>query len=468
MKKFFFWTIGIIFVAVIAVAVYFLNAAMPTATGYSAKYICSQVFMAQRDPGVVFENDVKPTHPLFAAMDITVNRENQSVTAKGFGFWSPKTAVYRKDCGCTLTIDVTRKELLKQAEGIIPRKIPNPHLIWPEGEAINLNVIPPQVDRKKLNDVIENAFKEPGPDTQRNTQAIVVVYKGKIIAEKYADQFSPETPILGWSMSKSVTGALVGLLVEANKLDIKKSAPVDTWRNPGDPRGNILLDHLLRMSSGLAFEEVYAPFKDATNMLYNSHSMSDFAASKPLKIEPDKEWYYSSGTTNIIARIARDAVGGTLADITNFARQALFHPIGMYSAVIEADASGSLVGSSYMFATPRDWARFGLLILNDGIWQGKRILPEGWVAYATTPTPMAPKGEYGAQFWLNAGKKGRPEERKFPTLPTDMVFLHGFNYQITAIIPSRQVVLVRMGVTHNKADWDEEAFIRNVLDCIKI
>ena len=202
-------------------------------------------------------------------------------------------------------------------------------------------------------------------------------------------------------------------------------------------------------------------------MLYNSKSMADYAAAKPLRSEPDTEWYYSSGTTNIIARIVRDTLGGKLSDITNFAKTELFDPLHMYSAVIEPDASGSLVGSSYMFATPRDWARYGLFIMNDGIWNGKRILPEGWVEYSTAPTPMAPKGEYGAHFWLNAGNKDNPSDRKFPGLPADMIFMHGFNYQITAIIPSRNIVIVRMGVTHNKSDWNEEVFIKQVLDCIQ-
>ena len=460
------WVIGLFLIGVIGYAVYFLNAAMPTATGYTAKYICSQVFLAARDPVVVYENDIKPTHPLFAAVKTGIDRKKKTVTSKGFGFWSPMTAVYREGCGCTLAVDSTREELLKQAQGFIPQKKGNPHLLWPDGEAVNYDALPAGVDRHQLKRVIEEAFREPGPDTLRNTQAIVVVHKDQIIAERYADPFSTQTPMLGWSMAKSVTNALVGLLVKDNKLEIMEPVPVAAWKDADDPRGKILLDQMLRMSSGLKFQEVYAPFKDVVIMLYASKSMADYAAAKPLKAEPDKEWYYSGGTTNIIARIIRDTVGGSLTDVTNFARTRLFDRIGMYSAIIEPDASGSLVGSSYMFATPRDWARFGVLIKNDGVWKGERILPEGWVNYSTTPTPMAPKGEYGAQFWLNAGKKGDPAVRKFPSLPTDMVYMGGFNGQITAIIPSRDTVVVRLGATHNKSHWDQEKFIRQVLDCI--
>lgn len=460
--------LGIAMLAIIGFCIYFLNAAMPTGTGYSAKYICSQVFLANRDPMIVFEKDVKPTHPLFGAIKTEVNYEKKTVTAKGFGFWSPMTAVYRDGCGCTLAVDTSIDELLKQSKDLIPQQKPDSEHLWPYGEFVNLNDIPAEIDIQQLKSVIESAFQEPGPESQRNTQAVVVVYKDKIIAEKYADQFSPSTPMLGWSMSKSVTNALVGLLVKEQKIDIMKPAQVEAWKGEDDPRGRILLDHLLRMSSGLEFEEVYAPFKDATKMLYNSKSMADYAAAKPLKTAPDTEWYYSSGTANIIARILKDTLGGNLADITNFARENLFDRINMYSAIIEPDASGSLVGSSYMFATPRDWARFGVFIKNDGVWNGNRILPEGWVTYSTTPTPMAPKGEYGAQFWLNAGNKDDPSDRMFPSLPTDMIFLHGFNSQITAIIPSKNAVIVRMGVTHNKADWDEEGFIKQVLNCINI
>lgn len=460
------WLLGLFLFGVVGYAVYFLNAAMPTATGYTAKYVCSQVFLAGRDPVVVYEEDIKPTHPLFAAVKTKIDRQKNSVTSKGFGFWSPMTAVYREGCGCTLAVDSNREELLKQAQGFAPQKSGSPHLVWPDGEGVDFDAIPAEVDRQKLKQVIAEAFREPGPDTQRNTQAVVVVYKDQIIAEKYADTFSPQTPMLGWSMSKSVINALVGLLVKDNQLKIMEPAPVAAWQGAGDPRGKILLDQMLRMSTGLEFQEVYAPFKDAVIMLYLNKSMADYAAAKPLKTAPDKEWYYSSGTTNIIARIIRDTVGGSLTDVINFARTRLFDRIGMYSAIIEPDASGSLVGSSYMFATPRDWARYGLLIINDGVWKGERILPEGWVSYSTKPTPMAPEGEYGAQFWLNAGKKDDPAVRKFPSLPTDLAYMGGFNGQITAIIPSRDVVVVRLGVTHNKAHWDKEKFIRQVLDCI--
>lgn len=458
--------IGLVLVTIIAVGLYVLNSVLIIGTGYSAKYLCSQVFIADRDPGIVFEKDVVPTHVLFNLVGNEVDHEKRMVTSKALGFMSKAVAVYRKGCGCTLAVDSTREELLLQARGMA---LPSKGVIddmWPSGERVDFNVTPPEVDLEKLEKVIDEAFKEPGPGTERNTQAIVIVYKGRIVAEKYEKQFSSTTPMLGWSMSKSVTNALVGILVKKGKLAINERAPVDAWTDRADPRHQITLDQLLRMSSGLEFEEIYGPYTDATEMLYNTKSMARFAASKPLRNKPGSEWYYSSGTTNIIARIIYDQVGGTLASLNDFVRKGLFDRIGMHSAIIEPDASGSFVGSSYMYATARDWARFGLLIINDGVWDGERILPEGWIEYSLKPTPLAPKGEYGAHFWLNAGNSDNPDNRLFRSLPTDLAYMGGFNFQIVAIIPSRGVVIVRLGVTHDNS-WSHEFFIRNVLECIK-
>ncbi len=451
---------------IIGATVWFLNGALPIGTGYAAKYLCSQTFMAQHDPDTVFENEIKPTHILFHPVGFAVDREKRTVTAKAFGFWKPMTAVYREGCGCTLAVDTSVSALEEESEKIAHQQYIRSSEIWPHGQRVKLQHLPAAVNRNALDRVMAEAFAEPGPHTQRNTQAVIVVLGNRIIAEKYARGFDKDTPMLGWSMSKSVTSALVGILVKDGILALDRRAPVDEWKAADDPRSKITLDMLMRMSSGLAFEEVYGPFKDATTMLYASRSMADYAAKKPLAHEPDSHWNYSGGTTNIIARIITDKVGGSLADTIRFANERLFHKIKAYSAVIEPDASGVFVGSSYMFATARDWARFGLLLKNDGVWNGERILPPGWVAYSTRPTPKAPKGEYGAQFWLNAGSRDNPEIRRFPSLPRDLYFCGGFNGQIVAVIPSWDLVVVRLGVTHDDS-WSHELFIRQVMDTIK-
>jgi CubicO group peptidase (beta-lactamase class C family) len=273
-------------------------------------------------------------------------------------------------------------------------------------------------------------------------------------------------PLLGWSMAKSVTSTLVGILVKDGKLDIHRPAPVPEWQAAGDDRKAITLDHLLRMSSGLAFEEVYKPLYDATDMLYGSYDYAAFAAEKPLAAAPNTQWNYSGGTANIVARIVRQTVAPAYPSYYGFLYERLFDRIGMTSAVMEPDSAGTFVGSSYCFATPRDWARFGLLYLNDGMWMGERILPEGWVAYTTTPTPVAPRGEYGAHFWLNAGATDNPENRLWPDAPRDAYAAQGFQEQKVIIVPSRKAVLVRFGATSNRAAWDTNAFIANVLKAL--
>jgi len=461
-----FWKIsGVVLILLICVTIYLLNSILIVGTGYSSKYLCSQVFLAGRDPDVVFKNDVKPFHVLFKLVGNSVDYDNRTVTSKALGFMSRATAVYREGCGCTMLVGVTEEDLNTQAQDLMPPSERKKDEIWPEGERVDAGMIPAEVDQAKLSQLLEEAFSEPGPATMRNTQAVVVVYKGRVITEKYEKQFNENSPILGWSMAKSATNALVGILVRQGKLDIMKPAPVVEWQKSQDPRRAITVDQLLRMSSGLEFEEVYTFWKDVTNMLYKSESMAAYAASKPLIAEPDGEWNYSGGSTNILARIVFDHVGGSLKKSHDFMRKELFDRIGMKSAIIEPDSKGVFVGSSYMYATARDWARFGLLILNDGMWGDERILPEGWVGYSRTPTPMAPQGKYGAHFRLNAGEKGNPSNRKFPSLPADLAYMGGLNRRIVCMIPSRDIVVVRMGTTLDDS-WDHEWFIKGVLDCI--
>lgn len=456
----------ILFAGGLVAVIYYLNGALAIGTGYAAKYVCSQTFLAGRDAVSVFEYDVKPTHILFRPVKIIVDEQKKEVTAAAFGFWKTMTAVYRENCGCTLMVDVTRQELLDQASGITPR---NAHSIdepWPYGEAVDLKNLPERVNAAKLNRALEDAFKEDGPQSQKNTQAVVVVLGDQMIAERYAKGFDKDTPMLGWSMAKSVTSILTGVLVKKGVIDIMEPVDLDAWKKPGDSRGEITLDMMLRMSSGLEFEEEYAPFKDVVYMLYAEKSMADFAMAKPLAVPPDTEWNYSGGTTNIIARILRDKVGGTLALEKNYFNTHFFDKLGMVSAVIEADASGSFVGSSYMYAVARDWARVGLLIKNGGVWKGEEILPKGWVTYAGTPTPEAPMGQYGAQFWLNAGDKDDPSNRTYPALPTDLIYFGGFNDQVVAIVPSKDLVAVRLGVTHDDS-WSNEKFIKDLIDAME-
>ena len=457
---------GIAGIILLAVAGWYLSDTLPIGTGHTAKTICSNVFVSGRDAENIFKEDIAPVHFLFAITDFKVDQDSKTVSSDSFGFARLK-ALYREGCGCTMVRGLAEDELRDQEIGYIPSPgdlvAQHSKMPWPAGNHGPVVSLPPGIDAQKLDRAIEAAFAEPGPQNLRKTRAVVAVYDGKLIAERYAPGFDMNRPQLGWSMSKSVTNAIVGMLVHKGKLNLHSTAPVPEWQQQGDPRKKITLDQLMRMSPGLEFSEEYAPFSDAVYMFYDSKDFAAYAALKPLETQPDEKWNYSSGTANIIARIVRQAIEKEHANYYEYLYRNLFHKIGMFSLVIEPDPSGTFVGSSYMLATPRDWARFGLLYLQDGIWNGERILPEGWVKYTTTPTSAAPKGEYGALFWLNAGAAANPSDRLLPSAPRDTFYARGFQEQRVFVIPSKKLVLVRFGATSHKAAWSDDAFVADVV-----
>lgn len=443
--------LGILLVLAIMI---FLWTAFPIISGYGAKNLCSCVYLSDRDPQDVIDNELG-AFPLSLGR-FRLNPEDSSATASVFGL-ARKKAIYRKGLGCTLLNEVNEEDL-RAAQFVAPLFPYDPDtLAWPSGD-LTLDPIPSGIDMDQLNTVIESAFEEPDAESLKLTRAVVVVHKGQLIAEKYADGFGPDTRQISWSMAKSFTNALVGLLVKEGKLNIQDRAPVRAWDDPDDPRHGITLDHLLRMSSGLKWKEIYALPSSATNMLFKDASMAETAAAVPLAYPPGEHWSYSSGTTNIISEIVRDAVAED--DYWGFPYKALFHKIGISSAVWEPDASGTFVGSSYLWMTPRDYARFGQLYLQDGIWNGERILPEGWVEYSHKPTPNSPRGIYGAQFWRN----GNPPD--LVDVPTDAYLANGYQGQSIFIIPSKDLVVVRLGYTVNE-DFDFNALVGGIIDALE-
>jgi CubicO group peptidase (beta-lactamase class C family) len=456
--------LGVLVVLVLVGAGWYAGMAVPIGTGYAAKYICSSVFISHRDPQVTYREDVAPINPLAKIIDVNIDREHKKVVASSYGLFK-STALYREDCGCTLIVGTTEAELRKQTF-MIPDSPPAPQAVssapWPIGGGEALEPVPGGVNTQKLKAAIDAAFVETDPVKKKMTRAVIVVYDGKIIGEKYAPGFDKDMSLLSWSMGKSVTNALVGILVRQGKLRIHEPAPVSEWQKAGDPRRKITIDQLLRMSSGLKFDETYEPLRDVTEMLYRSSDFAAYAAEKPLEAEPDSKWVYSSGTANIVARIVRHTAEKDYPRYYDFLRKELFGKIGMRSAVPEPDPSGTFVGSSYMLATPRDWARFGLLYLQDGVWGGERILPEGWVKYTATPTPKAPQGRYGAFFWLNAGTEGNPIDRPWPNAPRDAFAARGYQEQYVVVIPSKKLVMVRFGATSVRGAWDMNDFISRV------
>ena len=253
-------------------------------------------------------------------------------------------------------------------------------------------------------------------------------------------------------MTKSFSNALIGTLIKDGKLRLADKGVYPKWQNSNDPRYEITLDHLLKMSSGLEWNESYFSWSPVVEMVYEKADMSDFAASFPLKYHPGTKWEYSSGTTNILLGIIKNVTG---TDYYSYPYRELFHKIGMTRTILELDASGGFVGSTFGWATPRDWARFGLLYLNEGLWQGEQILPKEWIKYSSNPSPQAPNKIYAAQFW-HAASDSPPE------IPSDLYFAQGYEGQRIIIIPSRDIVIVRLGQTHfNNFEWN--GFISSIL-----
>lgn len=437
-------------------------------TGGAAKLMCSAVFAAGRDPDLVrqqeFQRRTSPGRYLSLA-SLEVDLQAREVTATLFGL-GERLAVFRDGLGCTATEGISAAELRAQGDaGALDAAPVDPTALWPEGEATLVDRLPGHVDARALEQAVDRAFAEVEPQRPRNTRALVVVHRGRIVAERYAEGFGPSTGHLSNSMAKTVIGALVGVLVRQGRLDVHDRAPIEEWSNPSDQRHAITLDDLLRMRSGLSFDENYTNLRSDITMMYVGGDLAGFAASKPLEASPGTVWKYSTGTSNILGRIVSENAGSTWAERLSFPRRELFEPLGMRYTVLEVDGSGSFVGGSSVFASARDFARFGLLYLNDGMWNGQRILPEGWVDYTLTPTPGVPPGySYGAQVWLN--DNADVSERRWPALPADTFVMRGHQQQYVAVVPSRELIVVRLGLTES-ADWTLQSVVADVIGALR-
>ncbi len=457
-KKIIVRSLQVLLVAAIGFLIYYSWNSFPILAGYGSKVMCSAVFVAERNERQVREQDLSAYMMKLAHFEVNYN--DSSVTGSVFGF-AKRKAIYRSGMGATLVSESDEKNIRLQHFNLATKPVLNTDTItWPMGDKLT-GIFPEAIDSVKLQSAIQKAFAEEDTILPVRTRAVVVLYNGQLIAEQYAEGFTSKTKLAGWSMTKTVTSTLIGILVKLGKLSVDVPAPVPEWRELNDPRHSITIVNLLQQRSGLDFEENYSKSSDATSMLFEKADMGSYAASRPLKNKPGTAFYYSSGNSNILSRIIRKTLGDPL--YYSFPYQQLFYKLGMYSAVIEPDPSGTYVGSSYMYATARDWARLGLLYLNDGIFNKERILPEGWVAKSTTPASADQRG-YGYQIWLNTG--GDTSVKHYPAAPADMYYADGFESQFIFVIPSKNLVIVRLGLTqHNNFNADK--FLHNVLAAAK-
>ena len=415
-------------------------------SGFSAKSLASGHFIDGRNLQTIQQGDNDIPKIDWATNEI--NDSKKFVTASVHGLKERK-AIYREGLGATLINDDFNVN--KPYE--VPKRIKlNNNHPYPYGNLEPKDTVFSDVDYTKLNAAVVNAFDKKG-EKKKRTRSVVVLYKGQLIAEKYADGFNKSSRILGWSMTKSLTSTYFGILQKQGKIDIMKLAPIEEWAN--DKRKNITINDLLHMNSGLEWEEDYGKISDVTKMLFQDEDMTKLQAEKPSKYKPNSHWYYSSGTTNLLSGILRKLFK-THQQYLDFWYSSLIDKIGMNSALIETDMAGNFVGSSYGWATTRDWAKFGLLYLQKGNWNGEQLFDESWAKYVATPTNTS-NGHYGAQFWLNASGY-------FPDVPRDMYYCSGYQGQMVAIIPSQDMVIVRMGLSE---EFDFNAFMRNLIGSLK-
>ena len=428
-------------------------ALLKVGANYGAKIVCSNVFIAGRDAQAVLADDVQaPGHPVLRHLDVKVDTERKTVRAQFLGFIGDGMAVYRPGTGCATVPDGDVAQAAQHQFKPIPIWAPSPNVPWPTGSQAETN---PAVQAL----LEQDALAGPG------MRGMAVIYRGRLIAQRYGQGFSATTPLLGWSMTKTVTAALVGMQIADGKLSLQQNG---FWQDKADPRAQITLAQLMAMSSGLRYNESYGDVSDVTRMLYLEPDMASFTAAQPLEAAPGSKWNYSSGTTVLLSRIWQRAAGGV--DALSLPHNRLFAALGMNSAVIEADARGNLVGSSYMYANTLDWARFGQFLLQDGVWQGKRILPEGFVQGMQQVAP-ASGGQYGqGQVW-RWGPSGDTPEGQNPdikfNLPADAYWMEGHDGQSIAIVPSQQLVVVRLGLTPHRLLYQPQALLAAVVKAVQ-
>ncbi|WP_050606006.1 serine hydrolase [Ruegeria sp. 6PALISEP08] len=395
-------------------------------TNYSAKIVCSNVFIAGRDPQEVLSVDVQaPGHPLLKQVSIDVDREAQTVQARLFRFFAPATSQFREGLGCTNVHDAA----LSDQSLVAPTR--SAVGLWPEGNDVALSQ-----DQQIQTVMSDKSLLGEG------YRAVVVVRNGRIVAENYADGFDAQTPLLGWSMTKTVTAGLIGTLIEAGRMNLSDNL-VDSFPDwAEDTRRDITVADMLSMTSGLQWDEEYGDVSDVTRMLYLSNDMAGFAADRAPEAKAGTDFNYSSGTTTILSRVWQDHLpdGGLV-----YPQTALFEPLGMTSAILETDVSDTFIGSSYLYATARDWAKFGQLLLQKGVWDNARILPEGFVDWMVEPV-AASDGRYAkGHLWLEPPGDFPPFE--------DAYWLQGHDGQFIGVFPSHDMVVLRMGLTPSRLGY---------------
>jgi CubicO group peptidase (beta-lactamase class C family) len=438
-----------------------------TVAGMAARSVCAGAFVGERPWRNVLSDDVLPASVVLRLIDVTVDVPARTVRARVAGGFE-RRASYQGLRGCVLDADPARLPAPPAPPG--PRVAP-----WPQGDT---PLRPAEwgdgTAGARLQALVDAAFAGAGDPAAANARGLAVVHRGRLLVLRHGGGFGATTPLHGWSMTKTVLGMLThkiaaerGLALDRPVVEAflpgREPAWVARWR--ADARRAITVQDLLWMRDGLANVEDYAPWGAVPRLLWGGKDVADQAATAGTEMPPATRWRYSSAASNLLARVLRGRFA-TDAEYWAYAKQALFDPIGAGTAVLETDADGTWIASSYLWASAADWARLGLLMLQDGRWGERQVLPPGWLARAATPS--LPKGEglgYGAQTWLI----GHPTEGmcRGRGLPEDAMAMVGHWGQIVAVVPSRQAVVARLGWTLDPTTFRPCDFVAEVLGALK-
>jgi len=405
-----------------------------------AKIVCSGVFVSGRDPEEIRKNSAyflmtEPVRQKPLTVDVDREKKQVRVTIEG----TTRTAALYGDQGCIIHpvgengIHFTPVPV----KTTLPEAATQP---WPMGDAPVKEPWPAGLDKAKVQAAVDMAFADP----EGLTAAMVVVYKGQIVGERYLSGISKDTQLESWSMGKSLTATLVGLVIKDGAFNLDDPAPVPDWRRPGDPRGAITVADIMHMSSGLSFTGQDDRWMDP-NTQYHDHffiyaggvNAFQYAITSPVEYAPNTVGRYRNSDPMTLGFLVQQHVRKKGEEYLTFPQRALFDKIGIRRQVLETDAWGNFLLSGYDYGTARNWARLGMLYLQDGMWNGQRLLPEGFAKFVGTPAPAWRRKEYGGQFWVNGEGQWN--------LPRDAYFMSGAGGQHTFVVPSHDLVVVRMG-----------------------
>jgi len=433
------------------------------ALGLNAHHLCAGLWVVgrdyQRNAATVIAEDISrfPAFRWERDFTYTVDSTTHTATVTDPRVGS-RSARYTGDQGCSI-LPAGARDVFFEPVPVRPA-LPDPaSQDWPMGDR-DAKATFPNVDGAALEMTLDWAFNDAGLRRPQHTRGIVVVHRGRIIAERYAQGFGPRTPQISWSMGKSIASTLIGVLIQDGLLTLDQPAPVPEWQGPRDPRRTIRIRDLLNMSSGLDFNNFgldprssYSADNEHFRIYFDAVPVSAHSVNQPLRFEPGTVWRYRNSDPLTLMYVARRAVEAQGEDVLTFPQRRLFDRLGARNFVLETDAWGDFIITGYDYGSTRDWARLGLLYLRDGVWQGQRILPEGWAEFVSTPAPGDRSRGYGGLFWLNRGGA-------MPRVPADAYWAAGYMNQNTLIIPSRDVVVVRQGPSPGDGGYMEELVVR--------